>query len=102
MPRLLKQFIRSGKRFFNSGRQCIIRLNTPIGVRYEDAYAGAHPFDKMVEEMFQPEMVAETATLMRAGINQGVRMNILVNNRAGGNAPLIARQIARRFLSMRD
>jgi len=31
---------------------------TPIGMLYEDAYAKAHPFDKLVEEMLQPEMVA--------------------------------------------
>jgi len=37
---------------------------TPIGMRYEDAYARAHPFDKLVQDMLQPEMVREAAGLM--------------------------------------
>jgi len=45
-------------------------------------------------------MVEETAQLMWTGIEQGVRMNVLVNNRAGGNAPMIAQQVARRFLEI--
>ncbi len=100
LPRLLKQFAKSGKRFLNSGGQCIVRLMTPIGMRYEDAYAKAHPFDKMVEGMLQPDMVEDTASLMKTGTEQGVRMNILINNRAGGNAPLIARRVAERFMDI--
>lgn len=41
---------------------------TPIGLRYEEAYAKAHPFDRLVEGMLQPEMVADTAALMRVGV----------------------------------
>jgi len=67
---------------------------------YEDSYAKAHPFDKLVEGMLQPEMVEETAQLMWTGVEQGVRMNVLVNNRAGGNAPLIAQHVAKRFLDI--
>jgi len=100
LPRLLKQFGRSGRRFFNSGGQCIIRLMTPIGLRYEEAYAKAHPFDRMVKAMLQPEMVEETAALMRTGVEQGVRMNVIVNNRVGGNAPMIAQRISEKFLEM--
>jgi uncharacterized protein YecE (DUF72 family) len=100
LPPLRKQLAKSGQRFLNSGRQCIVRLMTPAGMRYEDAYARAHPFDKMIEGMLQPEMVEETATLMRTGIEAGVHMNIIINNRAGGNAPLIARKIASKFLGI--
>lgn len=100
LPRLLRQFAKSGGRFFNSDGQCIVRLMTPIGLRYEDAYAKAHPFDKMVEGMLQPQMVEETATLMRTGVEQGVRMNIIINNRAGGNAPMIAQKISENFLEV--
>jgi uncharacterized protein YecE (DUF72 family) len=98
LPPLSKQFARSGKRFFNSGGACVVRLMTPIGMKYEEAYARAHPFDKLVNGMLQPQMVEDTTQLMVNGVERGVRMNIIVNNRAGGNAPLIARQIAERFL----
>jgi uncharacterized protein YecE (DUF72 family) len=99
LPPLEKQHARAGRRFFNSGGQAVIRLMTPIGKRYEDAYAQAHPFDKLVEGMLQPGMVEQTAKLMRESIDSGVQMNVIVNNRAGGNAPLIAQRIANRFLA---
>jgi hypothetical protein len=75
-----------------------VRLMTPIGVRYEDAYAKAHPFDELVEGMLQPEMVRETADIMRTAIADSVETNIIINNRAGGNAPIIAQKIAEEFL----
>jgi uncharacterized protein YecE (DUF72 family) len=46
LPPLRKQLAKAGHRLFNSGRQRIVRLMTPIGTRYEDAYAKAHPFDR--------------------------------------------------------
>lgn len=72
---------------------------TPRGTRYEEAYAMAHPFDKMVEGMLSPEAIEDTVELMREGIEQGVNVNLIINNRAGGNAPMIARLIAQEFLS---
>jgi len=48
--------------------------------------------------MLRHEMVEETASLMKTGIEDGVQMNIIINNRAGGNAPLIARHVAERFI----
>jgi uncharacterized protein YecE (DUF72 family) len=102
LPPLLTQFAKSGRRFFNTGRESIIRLMTPLGVRYEDAYARAFPFTGLAEGMLQPRMIDETAALMEEGIRQNVRMNIIINNRAGGNAPHIAQLIARRFLATRS
>jgi hypothetical protein len=66
-------------------------------MRYEEAYAKAHPFDKMVPGMLQPKMVQETARLMRQGIAEGFKVYVLTNNRSGGNAPLITQGIARAF-----
>ena len=102
LPTLSTQFAKSGHRFFNSGKQGIVRLMTPLGTRYEEAYARAFPFNGLVEGMLQPRMIDETAELMKEGIRQNVRMNILINNRAGGNAPRIAQLIADRFLSERS
>jgi uncharacterized protein YecE (DUF72 family) len=99
LPPLLTQFAKSGRRFFNSGRQAIIRLMTPLGTRYEDAYALAFPFNQLVEGMLQPRMVDETAELMREGARQNVSVNVIINNRAGGNAPRIAQLVAKHFLS---
>ena len=38
----------------------------------------------------QPEVVLETAEIMKTAIEKGTTVNVLVNNRAGGNAPRIA------------
>ena len=98
LPPLRKQLAKAGGRFLNAGRQCVIRLLTPLGMRYEDSYLQAFPFDKLVEGMLQPEMILETVDLMMQAVKQGVVMNVIINNRAGGNAPLIAQMIARKFL----
>ena len=100
LPPLAAQFAQSGGRFFNSGRQAIVRLMTPRGARYEDAYAQAFPFDRLVEGMLQPRMIEEATKIMKEGIRQNVQMNIMINNRAGGNAPRIAQLLAERFLSI--
>ncbi|NTV42433.1 MAG: DUF72 domain-containing protein [Syntrophobacteraceae bacterium] len=101
LPPLGRQFDRAGRRFFNAAQGNVLRLMTPLGTRYEDAYAKAHPFDRLVPGMLQPEMIEGTVEIMRAGIAQGLPIHVIVNNRAGGNAPLIARMIAERFLDPR-
>ena len=98
LPRLSTQFATSGKKFLNRGNNCIVRLMTPKGMRYEDAYARTHPFTGMVDGMMNPEMVNDTVNIIRAAIEDGVQINVIVNNRAGGNAPLIAQKIAEQFL----
>jgi uncharacterized protein YecE (DUF72 family) len=98
LPPLRKQFAKAGYEVFNSGRGQIIRLVTPLKMRYEEAYAKAHPFDKMVDGMLQTKMVEETAELMRQGIEKGYKVYVLTNNRSGGNAPIISKMIAKAFL----
>ena len=102
LPSLRKQLTKAGNRVFNSGRQRIIRLMTPIGMRYKDAYAKAHPFDKLVEGMLQPEMVCEAASFMQEATENGIETNILINNRSGGNAPIIAQRVAEQFFADRN
>jgi uncharacterized protein YecE (DUF72 family) len=97
LPSLSKQFSFSQGSFFNKNR-CIIRLMTPKGVRYQDAYGRAYPFDKVVEGMQSPEMVKDTVMLVQAAIGSEVPVSVIINNRAGGNAPGIAQQIATEFL----
>lgn len=97
LPSLKKQFARSGERFLNSGKEAVIRLMTPRGTRYEDAYAQAFPFDKLVEGMMQASMVEETTQVMRKGFEQGKTVNVIINNRSGGNAPLIGHEIVSKY-----
>ena len=92
LPALRMQFAKAGNRFITAGRQAVIRLMTPIGIRYEDAYAKAFPFDRLIEEMIQPGMIPQTARLMWEALRADVELNIIINNRAAGNAPLLARK----------
>lgn len=97
LPHLLKQFSHAGNTFTNSN-SCIIRLITPGGMRYEEAYAKAYPFDKMVDGMLQPEMVAEATAMIKTAVEKAVNINIIINNRSGGNAPLIAKEVVTNYL----
>jgi uncharacterized protein YecE (DUF72 family) len=98
LPPLRKQLAKAGWRFFNAGNECVIRLMTPQGMRYEDAYARAYPFDRLEEGILQPEMILETVEIMRTAIEKGLVINVIINNRAGGNAPTIASLIAEKFI----
>ena len=71
---------------------------TPIGKRYEEAFAQAHPFDKLVEGMLSPGLVQDTVELMKRAAEKELDLFLIINNRAGGNAPLIAQEMAREFL----
>lgn len=97
LPSLLRQLSLSGSRFLKTGSQSIVRLLTPRGVRYEDAYARAHPFNELKDDMLGPRMIKETVEVMNRAVERKARINVIVNNRAGGNAPLIAERIAREF-----
>ncbi|MGC9194459.1 MAG: DUF72 domain-containing protein [Syntrophobacteraceae bacterium] len=101
LPGLKTQFARAGQRFVTSGGEAVVRLMTPLNVRYEQAYARAFPFDRIVEEMLQPEMVKQTAMLMHEALKKNVRINVIINNRAGGNAPLLAQKIIGEFIEQK-
>jgi hypothetical protein len=68
-------------------------------MRYEEAYAKAFPFDRLVEGMMQPEMVLDTVEIIKSAVEKGIMVNLIINNRAGGNAPLIAQEIVERLIS---
>ena len=98
LPPLRKQFAKGYHRFLNKSAQCVVRLMTPRNLRYEEAYLKAFPFDKLIHGMMSPDMVEDTAAVMQAAVEQGVHAHVIVNNRAGGNAPIIAQKVAERFL----
>jgi len=83
--------------FFNSGKQVVIRLITPLWMSYEESYAKAFPFDKMVDAMLDPEMIEDTVKIVNEAIKDKIQVNLIINNRAGGNAPLIAQKITDRL-----
>jgi len=97
LPSLAEQFARAGERFFNEGGEVLIRLLTPHGMRYEDSYAKAWPFDRLVEGMLSERMLDEAAAIMRRVVAAERHVTVIVNNRAGGNAPLIAEKLVERF-----
>jgi uncharacterized protein YecE (DUF72 family) len=97
LPPLGKQFAKGAEKFLNSGAQCVVRLMTPRNMRYDEAYIKAFPFDRLIDSMISPSMVEDTVAVMIAAIQQGVHANVIINNRAGGNAPLIARRVAEKF-----
>jgi len=101
LPPLSKQFSKTKGRFFNSGGDSMIRLMTPLRMSYEDSYAKAFPFDKMVDGMMNPGMIDDTIQIIMEGVRRRKRMNLIINNRAGGNAPMIAQQIARRLQELK-
>ena len=100
LPPLSKQLSKTKGRVFNSGGDSIIRLMTPLRMSYEDSYARAFPFDKMVDGMMNPEMIDDAIQIIMEGVRRRNRMNLIINNRAGGNAPMIARLLAKQFLEM--
>jgi len=89
--------VRTG--FLNSGNQVVIRLITPLRMTYEESYAKAFPFDKMVSGMLDSEMSEDTTKIVNEAVKDRLQVNLIINNRAGGNAPLIAQKIADRFHS---
>jgi len=64
---------------------------------YEESYAKAFPFDKMVPGMLDPEMIEDTAEIVNEATKDKVQAKLIINNRADGNAPLIAQKIAGRL-----
>jgi phosphoheptose isomerase len=69
-------------------------------MKYEDSYEKAFPFNKLIEGMLDPRMIEDTVQLIKEAIKREKKIAIIINNRAGGNAPLIVRELAKRFLEI--
>lgn len=93
LPTLHSQYEKAKGANFNSSNSLLIRLLTPRGKAYAETYTAAFPFDKMVDGMLHPNTVQDTVTVVRAALRDGRWVYLLINNRAGGNAPLIAAEI---------
>jgi len=102
LPPLRKQFAKVRAEFFNSANQVVIRLITSLRMSYEESYAKAFPFDKMVPGMLDPEMIEDTVKIVNEDLKDKVQINRIINNRAGGNTPLMAQKIADRLYSQKQ
>jgi hypothetical protein len=91
---LRKQFAKVKKASFNSGKQVVMRLMTPLRMSYEDPYVKPLPFDKMVDGMLDPEMIEDILPIINEAVADKYRVNLSINNRVGGNALLIGQMIA--------
>ncbi|MFC2164396.1 DUF72 domain-containing protein [Acidobacteriota bacterium] len=97
LPSLSEQFNRSNGAPFNSGESLVIRLLTPRGKAYSETYAAAHPFNALVDGMLHESTVRDTVNVVRAALRDGKWVYLLVNNRFGGNAPLVAFEIIQQW-----
>ena len=102
LPSLRAQWEKSGGGLPSEDGSQVVRLVTPRGKTYEETYSAAHPFDAMVEGMLHDGTVEETVEIIRGVVQRGIRLYLFINNRAGGNAPLIAQRIAREFMPETD
>ena len=104
LPPLRRQWELCGGRFSAADRQAVVRLLTPLGMSYAEAYAQAYPFDKPVPEIVNSrqgqDMILDTTALALQACKQGATLNIIVNNRAWGNSPDLAQAIAYRILDL--
>ena len=57
------------------------------GPSYEDSYAKAFSFDKMVDGMLNSRMIEDTVQLIREAFRRERRIAIIINNRAEATAP---------------
>jgi hypothetical protein len=53
----------------------------------------------MVPGMLDSEMIEDTAKIVNEAITDRLQVNLIINSRVGGNAPLIAGKIADRLHS---
>jgi len=97
LPSLSEQFTRSNGAPFNSGNALVLRLLTPRGKSYVETYAAAHPFNAMVDGMLHQSTVQDSVSVVRAALRDGKWVYFLVNNRSGGNAPLVAGEIIKHW-----
>lgn len=102
LPPLADQWRASGERFTAANRDAVVRLLTPLRMKYADAYALAHPFDRPVPELADSDqakaMVRDATALALEAAVRDACVVVIANNRAWGNAPALAQTIARRVL----
>ncbi|MEL6610474.1 MAG: DUF72 domain-containing protein [Bacteroidota bacterium] len=104
LPPLREQVASTGARFSSSDGNVVVRLLTPLRTRYADAYAATHPFDAPVPELVASRgtrrMIEDAARIAALAAEAGAVVNVFSNNRAYGNAPSLAAEVARAALEV--
>lgn len=102
LPPLREQWKLCGGRFTAADRTVVARLLTPLRMPYAEAYAAAYPFDRPVPALSETDgarhMVLDATALAFQAMGQGAILNLILNNRAWGHSPSLARAIAYRIL----
>ena len=93
LPSLAEQAALTAGGLPSRGGAQVIRLMTPRGKGYEESYELAHPFDRIIPGMMSRNMLEETAELCRDFAAKKRETYVIVNNRSGGSAPLIASKL---------
>lgn len=101
LPSIKNQWLNSGG-FSSADSEAVLRLLTPRKMTYAKAYDLAHPFDRVVPALSaapgSKEMIDETVALAVKAIDSAKKLNIIVNNRAWGNAPELATAVSNQLL----
>jgi hypothetical protein len=66
---------------------------------YEESYAKASPLGKLALGMLDPEMIDHQAKIVNEAVKDGLQVNILINDLAGGNTLPLAAGVADRLHS---
>ncbi len=98
MPRLAEQHKRLAEAF--TAPFVLLRLLTPLKVRYEDAVKTAEPYNRIVRPL--PDMRADTIRLVTQALGENRQTYVLVNNRAEGCAPLTIQALADQLMPSED
>ena len=102
LPPIREQWQKAGQRFTAADGTAVARLLSPLRMSFEDAYAAAYPFEAPVAAWENtPEttaMVLDAVALAFQAERQQAVLQLIVNNRAYGNAPELGRRIAHRLL----
>lgn len=94
MPAIAEQHSRLDKTF--TAPFVLLRLLTPLRMKYEEAVTMAEPYNRIVRAL--PAMRADTAALVGQAMRESRGVYVLVNNRAEGCAPLTVQAIVDQFL----
>jgi hypothetical protein len=92
-----KQFVFQRNRRFEHLPQSLLPADEP-----RESCQKAFPSDKMVSGILDSEMIGDTAKIVNEAQKDKVQVYLIINNRAGGNAPQIAQKIAERFHSQKQ
>ncbi len=106
LPPLRDQWEMAGHRLTSARKEVVARLLTPLRVPYAKAYAAAWPFDKPIPEIADSkggqDMVMDAVALGIQALKHDSAPIILLNNRAWGSAPDLARKVAQRLVEELD